>query len=91
MPVRSERLTHEIEQAARTTIGKLVDDSNADYKYLYIEEGRPAMRIRALVEETQAEILVMGTVGRSGVKGLLIGNTSETILHYTQCDVVVLR
>ena len=55
------------------------------------EEGRPAMRLRSLADETQAEILVMGTVGRTGVKSFVIGNTSETILQYTQCDVVVLR
>ena len=49
------------------------------------------MRLRSLADETQAEILVMGTVGRSGVKSFVIGNTSETILQHTRCDVVVLR
>ncbi|MCB1647350.1 MAG: universal stress protein [Pseudomonadales bacterium] len=85
------RLKDEIEQSARKGVEKLTEAAGVSYNYLYIEEGRPAMRIRAMVEETNAEMLVMGTVGRTGVKSFVIGNTSETILHYTDCDVVVLR
>ena len=49
------------------------------------------MRLRKLAEDTQAEILVIGTLGRTGVKSLVIGNTSETIVQYSHCDVVVVR
>ena len=76
-----ERSRGEIERAIKSKV----------CKYLFVEEGRPAMRIKSLIEETKAEILVIGTVARTGVKNLVIGNTSEAILHYTHCDVVVLR
>ena len=89
--INFQQLRDDIERVARKAIAKLTDAANVSFNYLYIEEGRPAMRLRSLAEETQAEILVMGTVGRTGVKSFVIGNTSETILQYTQCDVVVLR
>ena len=86
-----QQLKDGIERVARRAIAKLTDATNVSFNYLYIEEGRPAMRLRSQADETQAEILVMGTVGRSGVKSFVIGNTSETILQHTRCDVVVLR
>ena len=86
-----EQLEHDIEKVARKNLNQLTSAANVSYNYLYIEEGRPAMRLRKLAEDTQPEILVMGTVGRTGVKSLVIGNTSETIVQYSHCDVVVVR
>jgi universal stress protein E len=86
-----QQLEHDIEKVAHKNIDQLTSAANVSYNYLYIEEGRPAMRLRKLAQETQAEILVMGTVGRTGVKSLVIGNTSETIVQYSDCDVVVVR
>jgi universal stress protein E len=86
-----ERISKDIEQVARRELARLTHAAGVNYNYLYLEEGRPAMRVRALVEETDAEVLVMGTMGRTGFKSLVIGNTAETILNETHCDVVVLR
>ena len=33
----------------------------------------------------------MGTVGRSGITGALIGNTAEVVLDSLECDVLVLK
>ena len=37
------------------------------------------------------DLLVMGTVARSGVKGLVIGNTAEKILDHVDCSVLTLK
>lgn len=42
--------------------------------------GRADAVIPALVERERAELLVMGTVARSGIAGFVIGNTAEQIL-----------
>jgi universal stress protein E len=86
-----EQLRTGIERVARHKLERLARAAEVNYNYLYLEEGRPAMRVRALVEETNAEMLVMGTMGRTGIKSFVMGNTAETILHYTHCDAVVLR
>jgi len=91
VPLDLSRLRCEIEQTIRSKVSQLVSQLGICYRYLHVEEGKPAMRIRNLLEETGSELLVIGTVGRTGVKSLVIGNTSETILQYTHCDVVVLR
>ncbi|MEO1780385.1 MAG: universal stress protein [Pseudomonadota bacterium] len=37
------------------------------------------------------DTVVMGTVGRSGVRGLFIGNTAETILGAVPCSVMAIK
>ncbi|XOV88181.1 MAG: universal stress protein [Pseudomonadota bacterium] len=54
-------------------------------------EGDPATVIQQIVAETGAEVLVMGTHHRSGAKGIVLGNTSEKILHHVKSDVEVLH
>lgn len=43
------------------------------------------------VEESGADLLVMGTVGRSGVSGAIIGNTCEKVLDAVPIDVLATR
>ena len=38
-----------------------------------------------------AQIVVMGTIGRKGVKGALLGNTAEKVLRHLKTDVLALK
>lgn len=43
-----------------------------------------------LVQKSQnAKLLVLGTRGRGGFSEMLLGSTASTVLHHTQCPVVV--
>jgi nucleotide-binding universal stress UspA family protein len=42
-------------------------------------------------ERLNAEAIVMGTRGHSGVAGLLLGSTSHKVLHSASCPVIVVR
>jgi nucleotide-binding universal stress UspA family protein len=41
--------------------------------------------------ESQADLVVMGTVGRTGISGLFIGNTAEAILEQVRCSVLAIK
>ena len=41
--------------------------------------------------DNEIDVVVMGTVARSGIPGLLIGNTAETILHTIDASVITLK
>lgn len=43
------------------------------------------------IEDNSIDILVMGTVGRSGILGLIIGNTAENILQKVGCSLLALK
>lgn len=43
------------------------------------------------VDELNGAILVMGTVGRTGIPGLVIGNTAEAILNQVHCSILAVK
>jgi len=47
--------------------------------------------IPLLIEERGFDILVMGTVARSGIPGFLMGNTAENILRKVSCSLLALK
>jgi nucleotide-binding universal stress UspA family protein len=47
--------------------------------------------VPALVHSAGAELVVMGTVGRTGIPGYFIGNTAETILGRIDCSVLAVK
>ena len=55
-----------------------------------ISFGRPAAEIRAYAEKIGADLIVVGSHGRTGISGLL-GSTARGVLHGAPCDVLVVR
>jgi nucleotide-binding universal stress UspA family protein len=58
---------------------------------LHIERGNPKLVIPALAQELGAELVVMGTLGRSGIPGFLMGNTAEEVLEQIDCSVLAIK
>ncbi len=50
--------------------------------------GAPAEEIVAAAREWQADLIVLGTHGRSGVGRLLMGSTAEGVLRHAPCPVL---
>ena len=73
-------------QALLSPYGMDVADS-----VVHLVHGEPAPSIRALSLELDVDLVVMGTVGRSGVPGLIIGNTAEELLQSTQASVLAVK
>jgi universal stress protein E len=47
--------------------------------------------IPRFVEAQHVDLLIMGTVGRTGLSGLIMGNTAEGILKTVQCSVLTVK
>ncbi|WP_394221344.1 universal stress protein [Alteromonas gracilis] len=43
------------------------------------------------VEKAEADLLVIGSVARTGIQGFLMGNTAEEVLSNVNCDVLTLK
>lgn len=58
---------------------------------LHLLKGNATEEISRLTENQRFDAVVMGTVCRSGVQGLLIGNTAETLLDQINCSIVAIK
>jgi len=53
--------------------------------------GSPTYDVIRMAHELRADLIVVGTVGRRGVEGLLLGNTAESVLTHCDCDVLTVK
>lgn len=54
-------------------------------------KGRPEELIPSIITHKKIDILVMGTVARTGISGFIIGNTAENILQKIDCSLLALK
>lgn len=57
----------------------------------HLIKGRARKEIPDLAKRIDADLVVMGTVARTGIPGFLIGNTAETILNRIDCSVLAIK
>ncbi|MCG7488246.1 universal stress protein [Vibrio sp. Of14-4] len=70
----------------------LIDDSGIGGDItIHRLHGAPDDEIPACVEEKEVDILVMGTLARTGIEGVIIGNTAENIVQSVSCSLVALK
>jgi len=81
----------QLEQKARTHIQELLPEDARKSLPVHLSMGSPAGVIRHAVSELQPDLLVMGTVSRSGLAGLLIGSTAERMLDRVDCSILALK
>lgn len=52
-----------------------------------VERGHPADVLRRA--SAQADLLVVGSRGRGGISGLILGSVSHALLHHAECPIVI--
>jgi len=56
-----------------------------------IEFGSPGYRIAEYAEQMEAELIVIPSHGRTGLKRLMLGSVTERVIRLSHCPVLVLR
>ncbi|MBT0586326.1 universal stress protein UspE [Alteromonas oceanisediminis] len=57
----------------------------------HVEQGLPERVIPMVAQKVDAELVVIGTVGRVGLSAALIGNTAEHVIDALNCDVLAIK
>lgn len=76
-----------------TLLVKVVRDAReagASAEFL-VWEGDPGDSIAAAAEAEHADIVVVGTRGRSGAERMLLGSVSDHVVRHADCPVLVVR
>lgn len=65
------------------------------YNYIaprfHLRRGMPATAIPEAARQLRTDVVLMGTIARSGIAGLFIGNTAEAILEQLICSVLAVK
>lgn len=86
---RHERAFNRLRDQLRNEIGKEAHDHLSPQ--FHLRRGAASTVIPEMAKQLQADLVVMGTVARTGISGLFIGNTAETILEQLQCSVLAVK
>jgi len=73
----------------RAALGKLLKQSGVGGKLqMHHVRGAPDQMIPQLVSSRNIDILVIGTVARTGIAGFVIGNTAENVVQKLGCSLL---
>lgn len=84
-------LNQDLEAANRRQFDRLVGQFKYDKMIVQLVKGNANHVIPDYAEENDIDLIIMGTVGRSGIAGLVIGNTAESVLQAVDCSVLMLK
>ncbi len=75
---------------ARTDLSSLISESEASLsdEHIHLRRGRPEEAILDFSRKESMDLVVLGTVARTGVSGFFIGNTAEKVLRRIPCSVL---
>lgn len=85
-PLDRDAVLAEVSAGLDVAVGKVVGDRDVEVKRTAIE-GTGADVLTEL--SWTIDLLVVGTRGRGGFAGLLLGSTSQTLLHHALCPILV--
>ncbi|AXM99131.1 universal stress protein [Pseudomonas plecoglossicida] len=85
------QLSEKIEERYREACKAFQAEFDISEDRLHVAEGPADVLIPFTEKKLDAVVTVMGTIGRSGISGALIGNTSEVVLDSLEGDVLVLK
>lgn len=84
-------LNHELAEANKRQFDRLLQRFKYEKMTVRLIKGDANHVIPEYTEENAIDLVVMGTVGRSGIAGLIIGNTAESVLQAVDCSVLMLK
>jgi universal stress protein E len=58
---------------------------------IHLIKGRPNEILPELAERFNTNLIVMGTVARRGLSGLIMGNTAETMMRSVRCSILTVK
>jgi len=89
--VHQRRAAH-VDALLREVTGRVGGDAIAYLKpQVHLIRGQAREEIPALAKRLGSDLIIMGTVARTGVPGLLMGNTAEAILDRIDCAVLAIK
>lgn len=72
-------------------VAGIIPDPPEDWSLQVLENASAAEAIAGHLKEVGADLVVLGTSGRSGFNALFLGTTAERLIHRTECSVLAVK
>lgn len=88
-----DRMEEQTRDEHRARLDKLIAPYSLEglTAQVHLIKGEPGEVIPRVAKERRVELIVMGTVARTGIPGLFIGNTAERVLGSVDCSVLAVK
>ncbi|MDC9721066.1 MAG: universal stress protein [Gammaproteobacteria bacterium] len=73
------------------TLAELIDGHDLPNVKMHITAGVPEKAIPQCANEVKAEVVIMGSMGHKGLKGMLTGNIAEKVMHNLRTDSLTIQ
>lgn len=90
---RTQAFLDKLRELARERLEELIAEAGLESSMagVHLPAGDPAAAIPALAEELEADLVVLGSAGRTGLAGILIGSTAEAMVTRLDRSVAVVK
>ena len=87
------RVTSTRKKAIMGRVQHMLVDNNLAHRDIRIDVrfGDPAQEIVQESSEIQADLIVMSTHGRTGLRHVLLGSVAEKVVRYSKCPVLTMK
>jgi len=90
-PGELEKTVSAAEATARAALRAAAEPLGVATANLHVVGRHPTDAVQDVVRETHSQIVALGSISRSGLKRLLIGNTAEALIDALKCDILVVK
>lgn len=96
-PKEVEAYVEEWRKASETWLENFKEEASKRYSQTgikfttYLETGAAGRALVSAVKDLDTDVLFIGSANRSGIPGLFIGNTAETVIDQVECSVYVVK
>ncbi len=90
-----EELARLVDEVKRNCVDHIKRSLGQDYgsaePEIHTAKGSPAQMIREAVAHLDPDLLVMGSISRAGLAGVLLGSTAERLLERVDCSILAVK
>lgn len=80
-----------VRQKIQPTVEQLAERFDLPLERFHFRTGKPGRTLPSIADQLKADLVVLGTLGRKGIRGKLMGNTAEDVLTRLRTDILAIK
>lgn len=90
-PEQASRMNSDFIAAAKAQVDRLLRSTTIPRSRRHLNGNPPIEAIQEVARAIHSDIVVLGALSRSGLKGMFMGNTAESLFDLLTCDLLIVK